>query len=89
MNLIPVAKKNTKGVEVLLHKLSEEIRVSLVKICIYYAPAARADDQLSLSKQRSANRRKEYILRNTTVLSVSEKYIDALCYNEMFYSVAY
>ena len=45
-----------------------------------------ADDQLSLSKQGSAKRRKEDILRDKTVLAVSNKYIDVLHYDEMFYS---
>ena len=34
-------------------------------------------------------KRKEDPLRDKTVFGVSEKYIDALYYNEMFYSAAY
>ena len=39
-----------------------------------------------MSKQQTENRRKKDIHRDKTVLAVSEKYIDALYYNEMFYS---
>ena len=64
------------------------MRVSLAKIYIYDALVACAADQLSMSKQRTANISKEELLRDKTVLAVSEKYIDALYYNEMFYSAA-
>ena len=36
----------------------------------------------------TTKRRKEELLCDKTVLAVSEKYIDALYYNEMFYSEA-
>ena len=39
-------------------------------------------------KQLTAKIRNEYILPDKTVLAASEKYIDALYYNEMFYSAA-
>ena len=81
-------KKNSKWVEGIFHKLSEEIRVSLVKMCIKYVSVARASDLLALSKILTAKIRKEEILCDKTVLAVSEKYIDALYYNEMFYSMA-
>ena len=64
------------------------MRVSLAKIYIYDALVACAADQLALSKQQTANIIKEELLRDKTVLAVSEKYIDALYYNEMFYSAA-
>ena len=35
----------------------------------------------------TTKRRKEELLCDKTVLAVSEKYIDALYYDEMFYSV--
>ena len=60
----------------------------LVKICIEDAPALRASDRLALSKQQTANIRKEEILCYKTVLAMSEKYIDALYYNEMFHYAA-
>ena len=40
-------------------------------------------------KQQTANISKEDILSDKAVLAVSEKYIDALYYNEMFYSAAF
>ena len=39
-------------------------------------------------KQRTAKISKEELLCDKMVLAVSEKYIDALYYNEMFYSTA-
>ena len=50
--------KNTKQVEGILHKLSEEMRVSLVKMYIEYALESRAYDQLAMYKQQNANRSK-------------------------------
>ena len=47
-----------------------------------------ASDRLDLSKQLTARIIKEEILSDKTVLAVSENYIDALYYNEMFYSAA-
>ena len=46
-------KKNNKWVEGIFHKLSEDMRVSLVNIYIEDVPEARADDQLDLSKQQT------------------------------------
>ena len=66
--------------EGIIHKFSEEMRVSLVKMYIEAETAARADDLLGLSKQQTAKRRREEIFRDKTVLAVSEKYIDALYY---------
>ena len=60
------------------------MRVSLAKICIEEDPEARASYRLALSKQQTAKRRKEEICRDKTVLAMSEKYIDALYYNEIF-----
>ena len=72
MDLILAAKKNTKRAEGVFHKLSEELRVSLVKMCIEDAPEERAVDQLDMSIQLTANIRKEEILRDNMVLAVSE-----------------
>ena len=80
--------KNSNRVEGILHKLSEEMRVSLAKMCIEDAPAVRAADRLALSKQQTAKRSTEDILCDIAVLDLSKKYIDALYYNEMFYSEA-
>ena len=49
MDLIRAGKK-TKQVEGILHKLSEEIRVSLLNMYIDNAPEERAVDQIALSK---------------------------------------
>ena len=57
-----------------------------MKMCIDDAPAARAADRLDISKQLTEKRSKEELLSEKTVLSESEKYIDVLYYNEMFYS---
>ena len=46
-----------------------------------------AAGQFAMYKQQTEKRRKEEIFRDKTVLYVSEKYIDALYYNEIFYSV--
>ena len=62
--------------------------MSLVEICIKDAPAARASDKLDLSKQRTSKISKEDLLHDKMVLAVSEKYIDALYYKEIFYSAA-
>ena len=51
--------KNTKRVEIIFHNLSQGIRVSLLNMCIKVVLAARAADQVSLSKQRTAKIRKE------------------------------
>ena len=72
MDLILAAKKNTKRAEGVFHKLSEELRVSLVKMCIEDAPEERAVDRLDMSIQLTANIRKEEILRDNMVLAVSE-----------------
>ena len=64
------------------------MKVSLVNMCIYDASEARASDWLSLSKQRAAKIIKEELLHDKTVLAVSETYIDAVYYNNMFYSAA-
>ena len=58
--------------------------VSLVKMFYTYVSSASTSDQLALSKQRTSKRRKEELLRDNTALAVSEKYIDALYYNEIF-----
>ena len=63
------------------------MRIYLVKICIEDASEARTDDRLALSKQLTANIRKEDLLCDNTVLAVSEIYIDGLYYNKMFNSV--
>ena len=63
--------KNTKQVEGIFHKLSEDMSVSLVKMCIEDAPAARAADRLALSKQQTAHRSKEKLLCDKPVLDVS------------------
>ena len=81
--------KNTKRVEGIFYKLSEEMMVYPTKMCIEDLPAARTANQLDISKQLTENRRKEDLLRDKKVLDVSEKYIDELYYNEMFYSAAY
>ena len=84
MDLILAAKKNTKRAEGVFHKLSEELRVSLVKMCIEDAPEERAVDQLDMSIQLTANIRKEEILRDNMVLAVSENilmhYIKMRCF---------
>ena len=46
--------KNTKRLDGIFHNLSEEMKVSLVKMCIYNAPTARAANQLALSKQQTS-----------------------------------
>ena len=51
-------KKNTKRVERIFHKLSEEIRVSLVNMFIEDAPSVHAAERLALSKEWTAKRRK-------------------------------
>ena len=78
-------KKRAEGT---LHEISEDMRVSLAKICIEDALAACAADQYALYKQQNAKRCKEELFCDKTDLYVSEKYIDALYYNDMFYSVA-
>ena len=47
--------------------------MSLVKIFIEDAQELRTSDQLALFKQKTANRRKEELFRDKTVLDVSEK----------------
>ena len=59
-----------------------------MKMCIEDVPSAFSTDQLSLSKQRTENIRKEDLLPDKTFLAVSEIYIYTLYYNEMFYSAA-
>ena len=44
--------KNTKTVEVILHNISEEMRVPLQKMCIKDEPGARDAYRLALSKQK-------------------------------------
>ena len=44
-------QKNTKRVEVIFHDLSEEMKMSLLKMYIDYAPEACAADRLAMSKQ--------------------------------------
>ena len=44
--------KNTKTVEVILHKISEDMRVPLQKMCIKDEPGARDAYRLALSKQQ-------------------------------------
>ena len=51
-------KKNSKRVERIFHKLSEEIRVSLVNMFIEDAPSVHAAERLALSKEWTAKRRK-------------------------------
>ena len=46
----------------------------------------RSADRFDLYKQRTSKIRKEELIRDKMVLAVSGKYIDALYYNEMFYS---
>ena len=50
--------KNTKRVERISHDISEEKRVSLVKMCIEDVLAARAVDQLDMYKQLTEKRSK-------------------------------
>ena len=68
MDLITTAKR----VEEILHDLSEEIRVSLVKICIEDAPSACVSRQISRAKQLNAKIRKEELLCDKTVLDVGK-----------------
>ena len=56
----------------IFHELSEEMRVSLVNICIENAPAVRANYRLDISKHKTAEKRKEEILNDKTFLAVSE-----------------
>ena len=60
--------------------------MSLTKMCTEDAPPARADDRLALYKQQTEKRRKEDLLRENIVLTVSKKYPNVLYYNNMFYS---
>ena len=62
----------------------EEMRASLAKMCIEDAPSVRAAEQLGLYKQQTTKRRREYLLRDKTVLNVSLKklmyYITMRCF---------
>ena len=58
VDLIPAGGKNTKKVKGIFHKISEEISVSLAKMCIKDVTAACATDQLFLSKQKTDKRSK-------------------------------
>ena len=52
-------------------------------------PVARAADLLYMFKKQTAKRRKDELLRDKKSLAVREIYINALSYNDMFYSAAY
>ena len=67
--------------QVIFHKLSDYMRVSLEKMCIEGAPVAHASGQLAMSKQRTTKKIKKELLCDKTVLAVSKKCIDALYYN--------
>ena len=60
--------------------------MSLTKMCTEDVPPARADDRLALYKHQTEKRRKEDLLRENIVLTVSKKYPNVLYYNNMFYS---
>ena len=55
-------------------------------MCIEDAPASRAAEKLALPFKKTVKRRNKELLCDKMVLDVSEKYIDALYYNVMFYS---
>ena len=75
--------KNTKRVKGIFHKLSEEMGVYLLKMCMDDALSARATGILALSKQQASNKRKEDLLRYNRFLAVNESFIIVLYSDEM------
>jgi hypothetical protein len=70
------------------HKLSDEMRSSLLTFALQVAPAIRKTEQTALDKQREAKRVKQEMLRKNKMLAMQKEYANALTYIDMFNSSA-
>ena len=80
--------KKHKLTRVIFHQLTDEMHTSLLITAMEDAPSVRVNDREALAKQRAAKRRKEELAREHALECASEKYIDAIYYNEMRRSAA-
>lgn len=70
------------------HRLSPEMRESLMKFALKVAPAVRKSEKTSLNIQREAKQQKQDQLRKKKILAAQLEYAKALTYVDMFYSDA-
>ena len=69
----------------IFHRLSDEMRISLLKLATEDAPVTRKNDIRSHATQRAENQQKEELLReNIIMMKASEAFVDALYYHEMY-----
>jgi hypothetical protein len=69
------------------HKLSDEMRSSLLTFAFQVAPAIHKTEQTALDKQREAKRVKhQELLRKNKMLAMQKEYANALTYIDMFNS---
>lgn len=70
------------------HKLSKEMRESLLMFALNAAPRVRATARAAEEKQRAAKEEKRKLLRKNKLLAAQEEYVKALTYIEMYHSPA-
>ena len=70
------------------HRLSDEMRSSLLTFALQLAPVIRKSEKTALDKQREAKRVKQEQLRKKKMLAMQTEYAHALTYIDMFNSVA-
>ena len=72
----------------LYHRLSEEMRWSLIELALSMSSEVRKSERKALEKQREEKQRKQELLRRKKLLAAQSEYADALAYIEMFHSAA-
>ena len=70
------------------HKLSKEMRESLLMFALNAAPRVRVAAREAEEKQRAAKEEKRKMMKQKKILAAQEEYVKALTYIEMYHSPA-
>jgi hypothetical protein len=79
---------NNPTVDGAYHKLSKEMRESLILFALSAAPGVRAAECVALEKQREAKSKKQEMLKRRKFVAAQEEYAKALTFIEMYHSAA-
>jgi hypothetical protein len=70
------------------HRLSQNMRQSLMRFALSTAPVVRKAEKTALDKQREAKKQKQEFLRQKKMIAMQKEYVNALTYIDMFHSPA-
>jgi hypothetical protein len=70
------------------HRLSHQMRQSLMRFALSVAPAVRKAEKTALEKQQDAKKKKQDFLRHKKLIAIQNEYANALTFIDMYHSPA-